>query len=225
MTVALPRPRVPRAALVALCRRRLAASVGARLGWGAAVLVVAGAWGLVAWGFDAEQGREIDGVLRRALAWLPWLALGPAAVSMANGAEARDRRDGVELLAQLRGATRGDLLAARVAAAAAEASLRLALPALALGVIAAAALRRAALGALAQALALGGFAALGGLVFGAVAAFCGHWGGRRGVLLLALVVLGPWALANHLGEAVWSLPGALDELFGFAWALAAGGGA
>ncbi len=201
---------MPSASLVALCRYRLGRTLGGRLGRAGpiAVLVVAALMGIAL--LRGQPYSEVRDLVEGAMRWMAWLGAGPLALSIAAAPAERDRADGVELLALIRGWTRTRLAAARVTAAIIAVAARVGPPAVVLCLLLVAVAPSRALELVALGLAAGAFSAIAAVVVGVLAAVCGHYGGRRGRGLLLAVVLLPWALSDLLSRPGWSVPGALD---------------
>ena len=202
--------RATTATVVSLCRQRVRRRLGAKLAWLSA-LVVAVIFGAVGAGVDA--GTDASVLLGNAMRWLCWLGGGPLVLSVAMSPRARDRQDGVVVLAARHGVGEPGLLTGRFIAAAVEATLRVLVPALiCCGIIAAAGRLHAG-----PVLVAGVMAAslLVGVSLGGLGASCGLWGGERGRLLLGAVVVLPWAVADQWSVPALSVPGALDAAIVF----------
>lgn len=174
-------------------------TLGGRLGW------IAGIGVAVLFASAAMEGRQVT---LDAVRVLCWAAAGPAALAAARAPSDRDRADGIELLAGIRGIEVSAWRRVRVVAAAVGCALRIVVPAL---VVAATVLIVNATGAAAwraSGALVGGLVA--GLVIGGIAALCGEVGGARGRTLFAAVVLLPWLLGDVWSAPTLSLVGALD---------------
>jgi len=207
--VGAPR-RLPSSALVSLARDRLRRSAGGRIGALGAVGVLLFALVTGAVLVDSPSPVDLPGFVVRSVRWLLWLGVGPLALAIANGRPERDRADGVEALASLRGHQGGALESARLLAAVMQTSLRIGVPAVFLCLLLALLSRRDADALLVQALGLGAFAMFGGLLVGGTAALCGRVAGRRGRGALLAVVLIPWVVSGGGWRAEWSLPALVD---------------
>ena len=196
---------LPSAATVALCRQRLGVRPGAWLGWlGAGTVALA--YAVVA---AADGGRDMGvQLVGDALRGGCWLGAGPLALSLAADPAGRDRRDGVEQLALLRGVTAEGLALARLWAGMLGAAARVALPALVVCLV----LSSTGGDWLLAASALGGvvIALLAGALLAALATICARLGAERGRLILLLVVLLPWLLSDRWGGSYLSVVDLLD---------------
>ena len=159
---------------------------------------------------DSTDPVDLSGFIVQSVRWLLWLGVGPLALAIANGRLERDRADGVEALASLRGHDAGALESARMLAAVVQTSLRIGLPSVLLCLLLALLSWRDAVALLVQAMGLVVFAMFGGLVVGGAAALCGRVGGRRGRSVLLAVVLIPWVVAAGVQRTEWSLPAVVD---------------
>jgi hypothetical protein len=195
---------------VSLARDRLRRSTGGRIG-------VLGSFGVLLFALvtgavllDSPSPADLPGFIVQSVRWLLWLGVGPLALTIANGRPARDRADGVEALASLRGHDVAALESARLLAAVIQTSLRIGIFSVLLCLLMALLSWRDAVPLLVQALGLGAFSMFGGLLVGGTAALCGRVAGRRGRGVLIAVVLLPWVVAGGVGRAQWSLPAVVD---------------
>ncbi|MBW2525151.1 MAG: hypothetical protein JRI23_13290 [Deltaproteobacteria bacterium] len=204
---------------------RLSRSTGSRLGLLGALGVALFGLSLGAVLVQSDGAAALPPLLARTVRWSLWLGVGPLALAIANARPERDRADGVEALAALRGISRAHVEVARVLAAVVQTTLRCAVPIV--GLCAALALLFWQAAPLLLALAVGfcGVSLAAGLVVGGVASLCGRLGGRRGRTLLLAAVLLPWLLAGELGHPFASMPGLLDLVLSAAvdWASVVGG--
>ena len=204
------RRRATTATVVSLCRQRIGRRLGARAAWllGLVVAVVSGAVGA-----RADAGTDASALLGNAMRWLCWLGAGPLVVSVALSPRARDRQDGIAALVARHGVGEPRLSTGRFVAAAVEATLRVLVPALlCCAMIAAAGHLHAGPVVVAGVLAA---SVLAGVSLGALGSSCGLWGGERGRLLLAALVVLPWAVADQWSVPALSIPGALDAAIVF----------
>jgi hypothetical protein len=176
------------------------------------VAVVLVAFGLGVGSDSGGEHADWTELCSAAARWLCWLGAGPLVLGVAGPRAPNDRRDGIEALAAMRGHAPRDLGRARVVAAIVEIALRLAVPSAVLCVAFAALAWRSGPALLMQAVALGAFAALAGLVLGGLGALCSELGAGRGRALLLGVLLVPWAVGDVAGHPEWSIPGALGRV-------------
>jgi hypothetical protein len=231
-TAAVGRPaRSPRklgigAPLVELCRARLARSRIARLGlvsaWGTTLVFAVMAIALRAGdGVDASFG----GLVVQATRIVAWVAGGSVALAAAADRASLDRRDGIETLAAVRGASPLALAAARALATMIQVARAILGPALSLAALAVilSGTVFVALSQLGVAAAVAVFAVVTGVVVGAAADVCARLGRRQGRWLLLAVIVAPWIAADIAGRSAWSIPGALSALLELAVRLLSGG--
>jgi hypothetical protein len=205
-------------AVVALCRGRLLALRGVRFARVVAALCAAG-FAAAAVMLRVTDGADasLEGLTVTAAHWIAWIAGAPLAFAAAEDHAARDRRDGVEALAAMRGISPAALDSGRTIGAMTAVAWAIGAPLAALALFTAAlagrgsvALHRAGLGLSALA-----FAVIAGVTLGGVGSVCSRVGRARGRWLLAAVLLGPWVLADLTGQGAWSIPGALGAVLDF----------
>jgi hypothetical protein len=196
--------------IVSLCRQRVRRRLGSRLGWLSAVSV---ALFFAALGASLDVGTQANAVLGNAIRWLCWLGAGPVVMSVAASPRQRDREEGILAMAALHGASEARLTVARFVAASLEASLRIVLPALLCSVVLVASGQW--LGGPAVVLGVVAVGLMSGVVLGTLGAACGLWARERGRLVVAAVVLLPWAVADQWSVPALSIPGALDAAIAF----------
>jgi hypothetical protein len=147
----------------------------------------------------------------KAARWSLWLAAFPVALTAAHQRALADRRDGLEVLALVRGFSGRELARARVVAAALRIAWVIALPAALAGVASLASagtLRAAADRALVLAV-IAAYAVLAGLLLGPIAAVCEVLAPLRGRSLFFFVLVASWAIADLLDSPALSITGAL----------------
>ncbi len=193
-------------ALIALCRRRQRARLGAWLGWAGAI---AAAVVFVTFSRASSGAGDLASrLLGDALRWVCVLGVTPLALSLAADPVAQDRRDGIELMVAVRGRGPAALELARVVAAIQETSLRVAAAGLLVCVASGWALSwQLVLVSVAGTVVI---ALLSGVTLGGLAVVCGQLGAERGRALLAAVVLVPWLLSDFWTMPGLSIPGLLD---------------
>jgi hypothetical protein len=205
-------------ALIALARSRLASTGAGRAARLLAVLSIVGfAFAAVMLRVSDGADAPLSGLTLTAARCLAWIAGAPLALAAAGDRTALDRREGIEALAAARGVSPAGLDAARVLAAMSAVGLAVGVPLAGLSVLATAIAGRGAAMLHHAASGLGAliFAVIAGVTLGGAGAACGRLGRRRGRWLLAVVVLGPWVLADLAGHGAWSIPGALDAALDF----------
>lgn len=204
------RSSLPSPALVALARARLRRSLGGRLGVLGAALVTSYAAVLGVVLSVSGEPPAWSSILVTSVRWLLWLGVAPLCLAIANGRAARDRADGIEALAVLRGHPASELQTARLVAAIAEISRLIAVPTAVLCAFWTALSWPPTATIFALFAGLVGFSLFTGFLVGATADACSRLGGRRGRRLLLAVVLIPWVMADLGGGVSWSLPGLLE---------------
>jgi hypothetical protein len=187
------------ASALRLSMRRVGGTLGGRLGWLGAIVVA------VAFSAAAASGDDVVGDAVRVLCWI---AAGPAALAASRAPALRDRSDGIELLASLKGIGPARWRRTRVAAAASSCALRVVIPAIAVAATAVVVSPTLPVFSRAGGALFG--AAAAGAVIGLVAAVCGEAGGERGRTLFAAVVLLPWMLGDLWSVPSLSLVGVID---------------
>jgi hypothetical protein len=204
-------------ATVDLVAARLGRTSAGRLAKVVAAVVAVGMFG-VAVVLRAEDGpgAQVGGLLRGAAAAIAWLSGGALAMAAARDAEAADRAEGIEALVAARGVGAGLLRGARTLGATAQIARSVGVPlaVLALGTAALAGDVPSALRRVAAALALLAWGGVAGVTLAAFAAASVRLFGKRGPTALVLFVLGERAVAEALGAAAWSVPGALNAALG-----------
>ncbi|UQA55718.1 hypothetical protein [Polyangium aurulentum] len=209
-----------------LVRTRLARTREARLGFFAG-LATAAVFAVMAAALRAGDGPSapLEGIVELGAASIAWAAATPTALAAARNRGAHDRADGIEALAATRGIHARGLEAARAVAAMMQIARTLGIPLVGLALLTAALAGsfRGALARIGLAVWLAVFAAIAGVTLGSLATLCSRFGGRRGRLLLAVVVVVPWMLAALADSTVYSIPGALGAVLSFAFELAGGG--
>ncbi len=197
-------------------RSRLRRARGARFAryFGYAVLGLFAGCALALRSIDGRTA-PIEGYVVLTARVSAWLCGGLVAISAVNQRAWADRRDGVELLSAMRGVRGRALDAARALSVAMEIARVTVLPPLVVGLLTIA-LSGSASSALSRVwvlLAIVAFAALEGVVLGAVATLLDRLrpAGARG-LLIAVVIL-PWAILDLLGAPALSIPGFLGGAF------------
>jgi hypothetical protein len=190
------------------------ARLGARFGMRAASVLGV----MIAFGFAIAliaAGREgsalAPAVVTRALGWLSWVVAGSAALAAARELGARGADDAFAALAAQRGVPAATLGPARLLAAGLRIARAVAIPGLALAILAAGLADSAArLGAgLLLALEVLGYSVLLGATLAVLARWSAMLQPRRAGLLLAALVLVP-----ELAREVWSGVPSLPHLFG-----------
>lgn len=202
-------------------RLRLARTPGARLGRAATwLLLVLYGGGAIAQRFTEAIPTDVLGYAPSAARTAAWLAAGPIAIAAANARERRDAAEGIEALVGAFGITRAALRGARVVAASLACSLAVAIPAIGTALVAAAiqATPLDGVRALRVVPALAAFAVIAGLLLGLTAIVADRVAPARGRSTLIALVVVPWMVADALGWAGASIPGALDAVLSSALA-------
>jgi hypothetical protein len=211
---------------VDLVRTRLARTREARLGLVAGIATAA-VFGVMAIALRAVDGpnASLGGFVELGAASITWAAAAPTTLAAARNRGAQDRGEGIEAMAAARGIHARGLEAARAAAAMMQIARTIAIPlvGLALLTVALAGSVRLAFTRIGLAVGLAIFAAIAGVTLGSLATLCSRFGGRRGRLLLVVIVIVPWMLAALADRAAYSIPGALGAVLSFALELAGGG--
>ena len=160
------------------------------------------------------SSAAVEGFVVGAARYAAWLGAGSVALAAANRRTTTDRRDGLEILALLRGASPRSLAAARVAATSMEAARAVLMPSLVVGlaVLASAGTARAALTRVMLLLVVMVFSLIVGLALGSLATLADRLrpNGGRGFFLA--VVIAPWAALDLIGRGSFSVPGALGAV-------------
>jgi ABC-type transport system involved in multi-copper enzyme maturation permease subunit len=205
--------------VVALCRARLSATRGGRIGRTFAALVTGGL-AAVAITLRVTDGPDasLSGLTASAAPWITLVTGGALALAAADDRAGADRQEGIEALVAARGFSPSSLEAARVLAAMSAVAVAIGVPLGLLSLLGAllAGRAQAVMHGAGVALAAAGFAVVAGVTLGGTGAVCGRLGRGRGRWLLFAVVAGPWMLADLAGHGAWSIPGALGVLLDFA---------
>jgi hypothetical protein len=198
-----------------LMRARLRRLTSAKIGrWGAWFFLLAFAAGAIA--LRAMDGRAagIEGLVVATAHTTAWLCAGFVALAATNQRTLTDRRDGIEVLAAMRGASTRTLGWARFLATAFEAARVIAIPSIAVGILTTSLSGTAGV-ALTRATVLLPIA-IYAVVTGAVLAFLSVLsdalrpaGGRS--FFMGIIIL-PWALFDLLGHPAISVPGLLGRV-------------
>ncbi|MSP24671.1 MAG: hypothetical protein EXR75_05805 [Myxococcales bacterium] len=177
----------------ALARRRLRASLWARIGWFFAWLPpVAVCFGVL--GDAPTDLSEASALLVEGMRLSAWGGAAGVALAAAGPLAVLDREEGIDALVVFHGGNSNSLPRMRWFAAVVECALRVATPSLLACLVLAVATRSFLL--LSFAPGITAFAILVGVAFGSLATACGELGRRRGRSLLVLLVLVPWLLAQ-----------------------------
>jgi len=202
--------------LVALVfRARLSRSQAGRVALylGLGVALVFGLF-IVYLGARGGHGAPLEGLVAKAAPWCAWLAGAPAAFAAASDLAARDRHDGIDVLAAGRGLPSQALDVARGLGAMLFAAFTIGAPLVALALVSLAFADSASRAVARLGLVVGAaaFAVVAGVTLGGLGALSGRIGRERGRLVLLASVVIPWIVADWAGRGVFSIAGALSAM-------------